>query len=209
MADLNPAQYDIVTIKNIDTEDFEFSYNRSAPGSRTYTIKAGETANYPRFLADHAVSHLIDQVLTAKKIRTNDKMMRIKYAQKIVISEQIIIPEAQPTEGERLSKQVDELNMGSELENILAKNRKPGNPKDNVILPEDTTLDDEPPKKTKEVVKDDEVIPVKNNTPMREKLLHYATEVMGMNMDEKTTKAFNSMTDKQLSRELGYEEGQV
>lgn len=206
MADLNPAQYDIVTIKNIDTEDFEFSYNRSAPGSRTYTIKAGDTANYPRFLADHAVSHLIDQVLTSKKIRTNDKMMRLKYAQKIVISEQIILPEVQPTEGEKLAKQVEDLNKGSELESILAKNRTT-NPKDNVILPEDKTLDDEEPPK-KEEVKKDEVLD-KHPTPMREKLLHYATEMMGMNLDEKTMKAFNSMTDKQLSRELGYSEDHV
>lgn len=204
MPDLNPAQYDIVTIQNIDTEDFEFSYNLSAPGSRVYLIKAGETANYPRFLADHAVSHLIDQVLTAKKIRTNDKMMRLKYAQKIVISEQIIIPESQPTEGERLARQVDELNKGSELESILAKNRI-GKPTDNVVLPEDKTLDDEP----KEVVKEDESLLKKSATPLREKLLHYSTEIMGMNLDEKTMKAFNSMTDKQLSRELGYSEDNV
>lgn len=190
--DNKPQEYDIVTIQNIDIEDFVFEYNRSA-GTRPYTIKAGEIARYPRFLADHAVSKLIDQILTRKKIRTNDKMMRLKYAQKIVLSEEIILPENKVSEGERLNKKVDELNKVSELENILAKKRA-GNPEDNYVLPEDKTLEETEVKQ--------EVKP----SPSRAQLYDYAQTQLGLTLDPKTKASFDKMNIPTLMKELNYEE---
>jgi len=202
MPDLKPAEYDIVTIQNIDSEDFSFEYNRSA-GTRPYNIKAGEVARYPRFLADHAVGKLIDQILTHKKIRTNDRAMRFKYAAKIVISEEIIVPEEMLSEGEILNKKVEELNKGSELENILSRKRE-GSPKDNFILPEEKEEAVDPV-----IKKMEEKILEHQPTTERQKLLTYAEDVMGLTMDEKLIKSFSKLSDVQLSTELGVEEGQL
>ena len=195
MTDLKPAEYDIVTIQNIDSEDFTFEYNRSA-GTRPYTIKAGEIARYPRFLADHAVSKLIDQVLTHKKIRTNDKMMRLKYAQKIVLSEEIVLPDVKQSEGELLNKKVEELNKLSELENILA-NKRAKTTEDNFVLPEDKTLDETP---KQEIKYDADHRPY----PSRGDLINYAKIEMGMTLDDKTLNKFNAMNIPTLIKELNY-----
>jgi len=194
MTDMQPAEYDIVTIQNVDVNEFTFEFNKSQ-GTRPYTIKAGEVARYPRFLADHAVSKLIDQILTRKKLRTNDKMMRLKYAQKIVLSEEIILPETKVSEGELLNKKVDELNKVSELENILSKKRNVVKKDDNFILPEDKTLDEE---ETPEV-------PLKP-TPSRSQLMKYATDQLGMTLDAKSKAIYDKMSITELVKNLDYHE---
>lgn len=194
MTDMQPAEYDIVTIQNVDVNEFTFEFNKSQ-GTRPYTIKAGEIARYPRFLADHAVSKLIDQILTRKKIRTNDKMMRLKYAQKIVLSEEIILPETKATEGEILNKKVDELNKVSELENILGKKRLAAKPEENFILKEDKTLEDEETPK----------VPLKP-TPTRSVLMKYAVENLGMTLDAKSKAIYDKMSIPELAKNLDYHE---
>lgn len=196
MSDAIPQEYDIVTIQNVDVNEFTFEFNKSA-GTRPYTIKAGEIARYPRFLADHAVSKLIDQILTRKKLRTNDKAMRLKYAQKIVLSEEIILPESKKTEGEILNEKVDQLNKVSELESILSKKRLVAKPEENYILPEDKTLEEEP--------EDVAPSPLPKALPTRSQLMKYATDVVGLTLDAKSKAAYDKMSIPELAKNLDYQ----
>lgn len=126
MADLygqfKSSQYDLITIQNIDTEDFVFEYNRSE-GGYPYTIPAGEFGRYPRFLANHALKHLIDKLMTKKKLRTNNQVERQKLAEEIIIDEEVYQKKPQDNISQQLKKEVDRLNVPSELESILEKRR--------------------------------------------------------------------------------------
>ena len=51
-------QLDVINFTNIDSEDFEGMF-----GGNPTTIKAGETRQFPRFLAQHFTKHLIDKIL--------------------------------------------------------------------------------------------------------------------------------------------------
>jgi hypothetical protein len=119
---MNQDFSEIVTIHNIDDEDFEFSYNASE-GNAPYTIPAGEVARYPKFLADHALKHLIDKILTKKNIKTNNELARMEVANQIVIGSESIRGEPKLNEAEKLRKEVEELNKSSTLDAILARRK--------------------------------------------------------------------------------------
>ena len=91
------SQHDIITIQNILPVDFSFSYAKSE-GGRTYTIPAGATMMFPRFLAAHAVKHMIDAVLTNSKVKTNNEVARIEAAEKIIVHEETYSQPASPSE---------------------------------------------------------------------------------------------------------------
>ena len=59
--------FDTVSIQNIDDEDFIFEYDKSK-GNYPYIIPAGQVKRFPRFLAEHAVKHLIDKILNKIKL---------------------------------------------------------------------------------------------------------------------------------------------
>jgi hypothetical protein len=114
------SQHDIITIKNITGKDFTFAYAK-AEGGRAYTIPNGATMMFPRFLAAHAVKHMIDQVLNDTKQKTNNEVKRIELAEKIIVNEETYCQEPTPSQADLLNKQVEELNKPTDLDNILKK----------------------------------------------------------------------------------------
>lgn len=180
----------IVTLHNIDDEDFEFEYNRSE-GNAPYMIPAGETARYPKFLADHALKHLIDKILTKKDIKTNNEPARMEVANQIVIGEESIRGEPKLNEAEKLRREVDELNKSSTLDAILARRKaeKEAKPEEKPVeaktteRPEDVTEKFEGLEKATEVdEKLDEIKKVEEEAkkvipmPTRTQLLEYAVK---------------------------------
>jgi len=115
--------YDVISIKNISDEDFTFEYDRSS-GNLPYIIPAGEIRRYPRFLARHAVKHLIDKILTDRKQKTNNQPLRNELASQIIIDEESFRSEGEQNEAEKLKAQVDELNKPSEIDRILNKRKE-------------------------------------------------------------------------------------
>lgn len=155
--ELKRSQHDIITIRNIDNEDFTFEYGRSE-GNYPYTIKVGETARYPRFLAEHAVKHLIDKILNKQKTKTNNAIARQQLADQIVMSEDVFQRRPQLSEAERLRHEVEELNQPSDLDLVLdrvKKNAEATIPKKESEIPTDTPTPTPPQEeKFEEIEKD-------------------------------------------------------
>jgi len=130
------TMHDIVSLHNIDDEDFIFEYNRAA-GNLPYIIKVGDIRRFPRFLAQHALVHLIDKIMTKRKMKTNNLEMRNDLGAQIVVEVETFQQENRPTEAERLRKDVEELNKPSELDSILQKKKDAAanQPVDKDILP--------------------------------------------------------------------------
>jgi len=177
----------IVTLHNIDDEDFVFEYNKSE-GNSPYVMPCGEVARYPKFLADHALKHLIDKILTKKGVKTNNEIARTEVANQIVIGAESIRGEPKPTEVERLRKEVEELNKSSTLDAILARRKaekeekKEETPVETPARPEDVTEKFEGLEKNEVDEKLDEIKKVEEEAkkvmpmPTRTELLDYAAK---------------------------------
>jgi len=120
---MNQDYSTIVTLHNIDDEDFVFEYNRSE-GNPAYSIPSGEVARYPKFLADHALQHLINKILTKRKVKTNNEPARMEVASQIVIGEESLRQSPTLTPTQKLQQDVEELNKTSTLDAILERRRK-------------------------------------------------------------------------------------
>jgi len=202
------ATYDIVSIQNIDDEDFTFEYDRSA-GNYPHTIAAGEVKRFPRFLAQHAVKHLIDKILNKKNERTNNEVMRIALAEQIVVDEEILQKPPVKTDAEELKEEVDRLNVPSELETVLKRNR--GKEKINTTPPIQETPSSVPEEKfaglepAVDTTDNDvpEVKPEVKAIPTRKEIIDYGKNKMGMTFDEKQMKSLNKMKVSELLTEIG------
>lgn len=211
----------IVTLHNIDDEEFVFEYNRSE-GNPAYSIPSGEVARYPKFLADHALKHLIDKILTKRKVKTNNEPARLEVASQIVIGEESLRQSPVLTPAEKLKLDVDELNKTSTLDAILERRRKEKEAKVEPVKetattdrPEDVTehfdgleeKQNEVNQKLDEIKKSEEnkVIPM----PTKNQLLEYAGQ-QGLVLDEankegKTLReVYTKMTVSDLVKELNY-----
>jgi len=211
----------VVTLHNIDDEDFEFEYNRSE-GNSPYVIPAGEIARYPKFLADHALKHLTDKILTKKSVKINNEPARMEVANQIVVGEESIRGEPKVSESEKLRKEVEELNKSSTLDAILAKRRaekEEAKPEPVEVKtkdrPEDVTekfegleeKKEEVDTKLEEIKKEEEakVVPM----PTRTELLEYAVK-QNLVLDEpnkegKTLReTYSKMKVEDLVKELDY-----
>jgi hypothetical protein len=209
---------DIITLQNIDNEDFDFAYDK-----RPYIIRAGQVRRFPRFLANHALKHLIDKILTKRKIRTNHETHRADLAEKIVIDVENYDDAPVRTEADMLNEKIDTLNRPSDLENVLKKHRdtKPVDteevvtttaaPEPPVMAPETTApptpepapIDEDEDEETKTPAPDaPKDMPLK---PSRSELMDYAKNTLKMNTDDKKTKAsFGKMTVDELIKGLDY-----
>lgn len=178
--------YDIITIQNIDDEDFEFQYNASEGGT-PYVIPAGDVARYPAFLAKHATKHLIDKILTKSGERTNHPVKRTELMEKIVVGSEKITHKAEPSETEALRSKVKDLNAPSTLESILKKReeaaekveREIGNKPNMDKEPEGEEEEEEfegLPKDEKTVVKEDKKDKKVVAKPTRSELMDYASK---------------------------------
>jgi hypothetical protein len=184
--------HDIITIKNTDEEDFTFEYDRSR-GNYPYTIKAGEIKRFPRFLADHAVKHLINKILHKKNIRVDNEAARAAEASEIYIGEEMFQQTPEENVADLTRKTVEELNKPSDLENVIAKAKK------NAPPPEKVVDDDFEPKKVEP-----------KTIPTRSELFDYAVK-QGLVLDQpdkdgKTLRQkFSKMKIDEVMKELQYE----
>lgn len=111
--------HDIVTLKNVDNEDFEFMYDK-----RPYYMPVGQLRRFPRFLADHAVKHLVDKLCNKNDVRTSDDAARARFAAQIVVQVETFEEPPARTQADITADRVAELNKPSDLEQILGKRKE-------------------------------------------------------------------------------------
>ena len=70
---------DVVNFTNVDIHDFEGMW-----GGQTTLIKAGETRQFPKFLAEHYCKHLVDRILLRSGLVWTDAALRKPYEDKIL-----------------------------------------------------------------------------------------------------------------------------
>ena len=210
------STHDIITLRNLDDEDFTFDYDRSR-GNYPYSIKAGAVGRFPRFLADHAIKKLIDKILDKRRVKLNNEPARAELREMIFVEEEIFQQAPQDTETIRLHKEVEELNKPSDLEQVLSRNKskeKATEPPVTPSPPVETELPKEEEKfaglEKEEVVGStvdttEEISPVSPKAkPTRLEVLKFAEDKMGLTLDKKTMEKFDKMTDDQLITEIQY-----
>lgn len=207
------STYDIISLHNIDDEDFTFEYDRSK-GNLPYTIPAGDVRRFPRFLANHALKHLIDKIMIKRKIRVSNITVRQELADQIVVDEEVYQRAAQKTEAERLQEDVEAMNIPSELDAVLARKKEQGKKEEEVetakVVEEEKEeekfegleeVKDEEPKETPLPTPPpaEEVKPI----PTRTEIYEYAKKTLNMVLDDKTKAKFDKMKVPELLKELG------
>jgi hypothetical protein len=180
------ALYNIVTIRNPDTEDFHFKVDNQG-----YSIAAGETRNFPKFMATLAVKHLIDKILQKKdnegKLMSN-KDERAALAEQIVVGEQNYEVPVIPTDDEI----VEEMNM-SDIDAILDKQKN------------QPQVVEKPKNKVGRPKKVEEFAGAK--VPSRDEILKHAKNVLKIDTsDKKTLEAWDKLSDEALYLELGMDQ---
>jgi len=219
MATQTPSQvfsnYDVIAIQNIDTEDFTFEYGKSE-GNYPYTIPAGEVKRFPRFLAEHAVKHLIDKMLNKDDKRTNDMPARQDLANRIVIDEEVFQQGPIKTEADVQREEVERLNKPSDLDDIIGKMRakepttvNADQPMEQPVEPTETfeglTAPGEEPLKGDELDTTDDIpeVPVEvKAVPTRNEIYAYGRK-QGLVIAEKEQKVFDKMKVEDLLKEVG------
>ena len=95
---------DIVTIKNIDGEAFEFTLY-----GETYLIPAGESAPMPGYMAAHAIKHMIDEMMQkdGKTRLTNQPNERKLYYERIFVGVEKTLKPKIITDSERARAEFD------------------------------------------------------------------------------------------------------
>lgn len=196
--------YNIVTIKNVDDQDFIFSVD-----NQPYMIRAGATHNFPRFMARIAIKHLIDKIL--EKRDKDGKLManaveREKLADEIVVNEQHYEQPAIPTDQDV----VEEINQPSDMDVVLRRNRdrmKRSIPR--VAQPEPVEdLNEEPvqPKEEFSGLKNEEKKspePTEVKLPTRDEIMSHAKNVLKLDItDPKSVKAWEKLSDQELFDEF-------
>ena len=190
--------YNIVTLKNIDDEEFVFSVDK-----QKYIIPAGETRKFPKFMAQLAIKHLVDKILQKEdpegKTLTNEAK-RDEIVSKILIAEQGYEQPKVPTDADIVA----DMNKPSDIDRLLKKNK--------ASLKERETSVTEV-KKEKEDKFDG--LEESEGIPNREEMISYAKVTMKMNLDTIIDKGenkgstiqqvYDKMTDAELYKELGME----
>lgn len=114
--------HDIVTLKNIDGEDFEFMYDK-----HPYFIPAGQVRRFPRFLAEHGLKHLIDKMLNKQQLKTSDEVQRARLAQQIVVNVETFEEPPAKSQAELTAERVADMNKPSDLDALLKSHKEPVN----------------------------------------------------------------------------------
>lgn len=198
----------MVAIHNIDDEEFVFQYDASK-GGLPYVIPAGEVKRLPRFLANHALKHLIDKLITKDNkpgIGIANMDARRDYMQQIVVGEEVLETTAPRTEAEQVKDAIDLANKPSELDRILDKKRLEEKKAEEVVADvpkpkEDIREEFDQLKKEKPGPKPKPEVP---SLPTRGELFKFATEKMGMVLDKKTRIRLSKMRVPELIKEFNY-----
>ena len=221
----DPTLYNQITVKNIDNEDFNFVVNREP-----YMIGAGEIRVFPKFMVRPMLKHLIDKILIKRdpegKLLRNQQL-RDDLAAEIVLKEEAYEKPKRPTDRDIVA----DMNRQPELDRLLAKNKTELKEKEVDLVPQPKieTKDLVAPtpkqieKEKKVVVKESKSVvkpsPVKTekfdqieeeaerSMPTKEQMLNYAKNTLKLNVsDSKTKKAWDSMKDEDLYKELGLDQ---
>lgn len=204
--------FNIVTVKNIDIEDFTFEVD-----GEPYIVRAGATQNLPRFMARLMVKHLIDKILERrdkKGVLMSNAQEREKLAAQIVVHEQKYEKPAQPTSREI----VEQMNEESDIDTVLARNKKRLKESPARVLPEQVE-ESEPaetinPSVAQEESQPEQTLSAKEEfggltesgekpMPSREEMMSHAKNVLKLDItDPKTLKAWEGLSDQQLFEEL-------
>ena len=216
-------QYKIVTLKNIDSEDFTFSVD-----NQPYLLKAGELRNFPKFMARLAVKHLVDKILVKQDVegkKMANKALREEVASKIIVNEEDFAIPAKPTTEEIIEK----MNTPSDLDNVLNKQKGRLSVEATIIPNPEPDLEDiETPslsvvatpletttlKESNTTIKesatslDETFVGLETQgLPTRGEMLSYAEKTLKMNLaDKKTIAHFDNLTDVELYKDLGMEQ---
>lgn len=129
------SQYETVTFKNIDNEDFTFYFNKTKEPNG-FTVKAGEERQLVSFIAETGAKHLVDIVLQKKGVKdTNrDTELRRSLFAEILPDIQKVRPEIKKLSPEEELKAVkEELERQSKLINSFAEQKKESDNKDSKI----------------------------------------------------------------------------
>jgi len=219
---MNPQSsdlYNIVTIQNIDNEDFIFTVNKEP-----YLIKAGETRNFPKFMVNIGLKHLIDKILLkrdpeGKLQRRLD--LRDELASQIIIEEVSYQKPQTPTDEEI----VQQVNRPSDLDRLLQKNKETLKKDDTVIplpvIPQpepnlerirptaediggsgqdgDLTVNEQSQETFQQLEEEKQVQPM----PTKKQMINYAVNTLKLTMDDKTKKAWDKMKNEELFTALG------
>jgi len=202
------SHYDVIALHNIDDEPFEFEYDKSA-GNYPYSIPAGEIRRFPRFLASHALKHLIDKILTKKRLSTNDVLAREGLASQIVVEEELYQNKPAVSKAEENKKLVEELNKPSDLENVLGKHKRADEVAGEIVKetpgskPTQDPDDDFEGKPDIDTTEDTPLPPKVIAMPTRPEIYDYAKNVLKMQWDEKTQKSYDKMKVADLITEIG------
>ena len=199
------SSYDIVSLQNITGKDFVFEYNKSE-GGYPYVIPANAVRRFPRFLAEHALKHLIDQVLNERKMKTNNETIRQELASQIVVQEEVFQQGVQKSEAERQAEIVKELNKPSDLEIVLKKQKERLAEADKVVPnPDQVVVEEEKEEEVFEELKDQPKEPIQEVKPVptRREIYDYAEKTLKMTLDEKELKKLDKLKVEDLLKELG------
>lgn len=228
-----PAQdtlNDIVTIQNVDDEPHDIVFD-----SRSYgLIDAGQTRRLPRFLASHAMKHIIDHVLNKQNKPVNNQIERRNLADKILVGVEKVTQSAPQTESDLLKERVAELNSPSDLDLVVAQREVKGDSPTPPQAPPDSPAPTPPAemttqelealleqkKKQEEAqeVKSGEEASEQNITDIesvadnpkaditRDELYKWAENEMGMTIyaDEKSKKELDDLPLEEVKSKIGY-----
>jgi len=205
--------YNLVTIKNIDSEDFVFTVNKEP-----YLIKAGETRNFPKFMVNIGLKHLIDKILLKKDPEgklTRRVDLRDELAAQIIIEEVSYQKPVLPTDEEL----VQQINRPTDLDRVLQKNKEGLKANDTLIpppvmtqpVPDLTSMPVEAPVTPITPEQETEHFdgleePSVPAMPTKAQLITYAQNTLKLTMDEKTKKAWDKMKVSELFVELGLDQ---
>jgi hypothetical protein len=167
--------YNIVTLRNIDDEDFVFMVDKVE-----YVIPRGQTRNFPKFMAALAVKHLTDKLLmkedTSGLSLMND-VKRQEMAAKIVLNEQNYEKPIVPSDKDI----VDDINRPTDLDLALNKNKGRLKEDEQVIAPPAVNV-----KEDEVIIESEEKFEGLETTkalPSREKMMNYAKNTLGIDFD--------------------------
>lgn len=249
----NTDLYNMVTIKNPLNEDFIFGYDnkgkvlvyKDSEGNKirernpqynekgNYLIRAGETRNFPKFIAQVAVKHLIDKILLKRDNKgtlLTNKGERDRIAGLIIVKEEQFERPTIPTD----MQIVEQMNVESDLDRVLQKNKdrqKEAAPNAEVKVPDEQFdgLDESSGEVVADPAPQENAVTVEEPTkidgdavaglPSREKMMGYAVNDLKIDLESKLGKGPNegktiaevweNMSDQELFDELQLNEGDL
>lgn len=208
----NQTNYNIVTLKNIDDEDFIFSVNKVQ-----YVIPAGKSRRFPKFMATLAYKHLVDKLLLKEDPEgtlLGNQGKRDEVGTKILISEETYEQPEVPTDGQI----VEEMNKPSDIDRLLEKNKRVLKKEEPPVATTDKDIiieKPEAPATAEEKFDGLEVDPTiegesatgvtdaTSELPSREEMMDYAENTLMLNVaHHMTKKRLAKLSDEELYAEL-------